>query len=133
MQTGCNPNEAGSWRVRGVPLHDFSNCSGMHMDDAPPLTDFSLSKLAHLLKFFFWKSDVQLQSHMTFRLCMSARKSLIFVICVQNIYPGLIRVNKRNTPSKYSYSLKVTMFEVISLCTPNHIVNLLRGFNRFLD
>ena len=35
------------------PLQDFSDCSGTHMDGAPPLADFFLSSLAQLLKDFF--------------------------------------------------------------------------------
>ena len=47
---------------------------------------FYLSSLAHLLKEIFRKSDLPLRSHVTFCLCLSARKLLIFVICVQNIW-----------------------------------------------
>ena len=80
-----NPNKAGG-PLCPPPSTIFSDCSGTHMDGAPPLADCFLLSLAQLLKYFFWKSDLRLQGHVTFCLCMSARKSLIFVICVQNIW-----------------------------------------------
>ena len=48
-----NPNKAGGGHYGPPPLHDFSDCSGTHMDGAPPLADFLLSSLAQLLKDFF--------------------------------------------------------------------------------
>ena len=48
----------------------------------------SLTFFFRVLRIFKqkWKSDLHLQGHVTPCLCMSARKSLIFVICVQNIW-----------------------------------------------
>ena len=47
-----NPIKAGGI-MAPLPHHDFSDCSGTHMDGAPPLADIFLSSFAKLLKDFF--------------------------------------------------------------------------------
>ena len=76
----------GGGGFRSPPLDIFRDNFLTQENLALKFCDFILSSLAHLLKEIFRKSDVPLKSHVSFCLCMSARKSLIFVICVQNIW-----------------------------------------------
>ena len=81
-----SPGGGGGGGLRSPPLDIFHDNFLTQENLALKFCDFFLSSLAQLLKEIFRKSDLPLQSHVSFCLRMSARKSLIFVICVQNIW-----------------------------------------------
>ena len=86
LLTLFSPGGGGGFRSPPPPLDIFRDNYLTQENLALKFCDFFLLSLAHLLEEIFRKSDLPLQSIVSFCLCMSAPKSLIFVICVQNIW-----------------------------------------------
>ena len=83
MYMYLNPNQPGG---RGAaPLNIFRDKSAARIGLAARFYDeFFPYRFAHILRPNLWRPGVRLQSYVTFSTCMSARKSLKFVILCTN-------------------------------------------------
>ena len=75
------------------PLDIFCNKSAARIGLAARFHEFFPYRFAHILRSNLWCPGVRLQSYVTFSTCMSAQKSLKFVIlCTNPMQIGILEV-----------------------------------------